>query len=160
MTEALPTRRQEDFYQQARARVRVWAASRGARPHKAVELVMAGPDLFHLMCRLVADPRVPRKEKGKLAFAIGYFMSPLDLLPEMVLGPLGWVDDVALSAWAIRNVIEAAGPDVVREHWAGDDDVLELTRFVITAADERLGSGLWRRVRGLLEGERRREIDL
>lgn len=37
-----------------------------------------------------------------------YAASPVDLLPEVVLGPLGLVDDVGIAAMAITYVIKAA----------------------------------------------------
>ena len=140
----------EDFYRQLRKRVRAWAKSKSGGGSKLVDVVLAAPDLFHLMCRLMMDPRVPTREKGKLIFAIGYFLSPLDLLPEAIIGPAGYLDDVALAAWVIRSILETTDPLVVREHWAGDGDVLLLVEMIVQKADDMLGSGLWRRIRKLL----------
>ena len=117
---------QEDFYRQLRKRVRAWAKSKSDGSGKALDAVLAAPDLFHLMCKLSMDPRVPTREKGKLVFAIGYFISPIDLLPEMLIGPAGFLDDVALAAWVIRSMLDKTDPLVIREHWAGDGDVLLL----------------------------------
>ncbi|MFN3630927.1 MAG: YkvA family protein [Casimicrobiaceae bacterium] len=36
--------------------------------------------------------------------AVFYLLSPLDLLPEALLGPLGWLDDLGVLAWAARQV--------------------------------------------------------
>ncbi|NUQ42510.1 MAG: DUF1232 domain-containing protein [Calditrichaceae bacterium] len=41
-----------------------------------------------------------------LAFAAIYFFSPLDLLPEALLGPLGFADDAALLAFVIKRIID------------------------------------------------------
>ena len=139
-----------DFYQQIRKRVRGWATANVGSKGKLVEVILAAPDLFHLLCRLAADPRVPTREKGKLVFAIAYFVSPLDLLPEGIMGPAGYLDDVALAAWVIRSMLDTTDPLVVREHWAGDGDVLLLIEQIVTRADDMLGSGLWRRIRKLL----------
>jgi len=43
---------------------------------------------------------------GLLAFAAIYFFSPLDLLPEALLGPLGFADDAALLAFVIKRIID------------------------------------------------------
>jgi len=43
---------------------------------------------------------------GLLIFAAIYFFSPLDLLPEALLGPLGFADDAALLAFVIKRVID------------------------------------------------------
>lgn len=55
--------------------------------------------------RLLFHPDTPKTVKVVLALAIVYFLSPFDLLPDW-LGPLGFIDDVAvvslLVGWAIR----------------------------------------------------------
>lgn len=52
-----------------------------------------------VLYRLMQDKRVPRLKKAKmiglLSFAFAYFISPIDLLPEVVLG-LGIVDDAVI----------------------------------------------------------------
>jgi len=40
-----------------------------------------------------------------VVLAIAYILSPLDLLPEALLGPLGWLDDLGVLAWAARQVL-------------------------------------------------------
>ena len=41
---------------------------------------------------------------GYLA-ALVYVVSPLDLVPELLLGPLGLADDVALAALAVTGLV-------------------------------------------------------
>src|SRR5690606_30646905 len=106
-------------------------------------------DLFHLLCRLVVDTRVPAKEKAKLAMAIAYFVSPLDLMPEGLLGPVGYLDDVALAAYVLNGLLKSTDVDVLREHWAGEGDVLSVIAHVLEIADSALGSGLWQRLKTL-----------
>jgi hypothetical protein len=53
----------------------------------------------------------PLKSKGKLkrvaiiVLTLIYVLSPLDLLPEALLGPIGWLDDLGVLAWAARQVL-------------------------------------------------------
>jgi hypothetical protein len=42
---------------------------------------------------------------------------------------------------------------VLREHWAGNGDVLEQIRSVIKVADQLLGSGAWKKIKHLLKRE-------
>jgi Protein of unknown function (DUF1232) len=52
----------------------------------------------------------PIKSKGKLkrvaiiVLTLIYVLSPLDLVPEAFLGPIGWLDDLGVLAWAARQV--------------------------------------------------------
>jgi uncharacterized membrane protein YkvA (DUF1232 family) len=141
---------QQDFYQKLRKQIRKWALSRNASTHKTAELVLAAPDLFHLLTKLAFDPRVSTGQKAKLGLVLAYFVSPLDLLPEAILGPLGYADDVALAAIAINGLIQDAGEEIVLEHWAGEGDVLQLVRGIVRVVDQKLGAGLAARLRRIL----------
>jgi len=135
-----------DFYQQMRDSIRTWLKGKGTN-YKFAEYLLAAPDLFHLLCKLSFDKEVPVGEKAKLAGAIAYFISPFDLLPEALVGPLGYIDDVALAAWVLHGLVNKTNPEIVRRHWAGDGDVLDLVQQIIHLADEMVGSGLWARIR-------------
>jgi hypothetical protein len=56
------------------------------------------------------------------------------------------VDDIALSAFVLHHVLENTDPAIVREHWEGDIDVLELVRQIMAVADTMLGGRIWRRL--------------
>lgn len=43
--------------------------------------------------------------------AVLYVVSPLDLLPEWVLGPLGFLDDLGVVAWAIWEMRRKTGEE-------------------------------------------------
>ena len=138
--------RHEDFYQLLRARIASWLESKG-KGFKHAQILLLAPDLFHLLARLVLDRRIPSSEKATLGAAIAYFISPIDVLPEALLGPAGYVDDVALAAFVLSRLINAGHGAVAKELWAGDEDLLEAIRRVLEVADEMVGSGLWERLK-------------
>ena len=141
---------QADFYHALRARVSSWLTQHG-EGYKYARFLLVAPDLFHLLCRLALDKRVPAAEKAKLAAAIAYFVSPLDVIPELLLGPVALIDDVAVAAFVLNSLINSGSGEIAKELWAGDGDVLELIQRVIASADEMLGSGVWKRLRAFLE---------
>ncbi|MEM7014455.1 MAG: TIGR04282 family arsenosugar biosynthesis glycosyltransferase [Verrucomicrobiota bacterium] len=144
---ATPTQKEQSFYRSMRKRLHDWADSKAGEDNKWIEFLLLAPDMFHLMCCLVADPDVPTKYKAKLGAAIAYFISPIDLLPEGILGPIGYLDDLLVSAWVINELVNSLDPKIIERHWAGEDDVLETTQQLMAKADEMVGSGLWKRVR-------------
>ncbi|MDZ4178483.1 MAG: DUF1232 domain-containing protein, partial [Coriobacteriia bacterium] len=77
-----------DFYQRMRDSIRTWLNGKGAN-YRFARYLLAAPDLLHLLCRLTVDKQVPASEKAKLAAAIAYFVSPLDVMPEGLAGPIG-----------------------------------------------------------------------
>ncbi len=139
--------RKEDFYQALRLRVKAWAGSKDGRESPWLSVIMLAPDVFHLLCKLMLRPEVPVADKTKLGAVIAYFILPVDLLPEWVIGPFGYADDVALSAWAVMNMLNHVTPDVIREEWAGEGDVISILRGVTMKAEDMLGKRLWGRVR-------------
>ena len=77
-----------DYYQQLRSKFKAWLQTEEGKNHKWQEYLLAAPDLFHLLCKLSIDSDVPVKEKAKLAGVLAYFISPIDLIPEAIIGPI------------------------------------------------------------------------
>ena len=94
------------------------------------DLVLVLPDLTVLLTRLLRDPRVPRGPKLVALFGLGYVLSPIDLLPEILLGPIGLVDDLLVVTAALSLLLNDVHPDVVRAHWSGKGDALEVIQRV------------------------------
>ena len=124
-----------DFYQNLRFRTRKWNTTRNDSAGKWTEYLMFAPDLFHLLCKLSLDNRVPFKERAKLAAAAAYFVSPFDLMPEALLGFVGFADDIALAAYVLNSIINRCNPEIVKTHWAGDRNILELIRKILKWGD-------------------------
>jgi uncharacterized membrane protein YkvA (DUF1232 family) len=83
---------------------------------------------------------VATSDKAKLAAAIAYFVSPVDLVPEALVGPLGYLDDIAVAAYVLHGMINHTEPEILRRHWAGDTDVLEVIKRILAAAERMLSS--------------------
>ena len=135
---------QQDFYIKLRKKIEVYL-KKHENPY--ADYLLLAPDLFHLLVKLSLDDRVPSEKKAKFALVIAYFISPIDLLPELLLGPLGYLDDIALTAYVINQYINETDPSIVRELWAGDQDILSTLKNVISTADKFIGSGLWKKIR-------------
>ena len=88
-------------------------------------LLRLSADVVLLLKDLAADPRVPRVEKVVAGLAAAYLVSPLDLVPDWVVG-LGQADDLAVVVLAFRRLLNAAGYDVIYELWRGSDEGLAL----------------------------------
>jgi uncharacterized membrane protein YkvA (DUF1232 family) len=88
-------------------------------------LLMFIPNLLLLSVRLMVDPRVPPAERVLLAGAILYAFIPFDFIPDM-LPFVGQIDDAYLIAISLLRLMTVTDPLVVREHWRGGGDVVEL----------------------------------
>jgi len=139
--------RQSDFYQKIRKDVKHWLNDNLDKENKWVDYILAAPDLFHLLCKLTADSEIPSNKKLKLVAGIAYFISPIDFLPEAFLGPVGYFDDIAVTAYILNDLINEVDPQIVRNHWAGDSDILDLIKTILANADKMIGSKLWKKIR-------------
>jgi uncharacterized membrane protein YkvA (DUF1232 family) len=92
---------------------------------RMTNLLLVIPNLLLLCTRLMVDQRVPAKERLLVAGAIVYALVPLDFIPDM-LPFVGQVDDAYLVALTLLRLMTVADPRVVREHWRGGGDVVEL----------------------------------
>ncbi len=146
MSEEPSVTEEMQFYRKLRKTVKVWAGGEKSRANRYADFILAGPDLFMLLVRLSQDDRVSDSDKTKLSAAAAYFINPLDFIPELILGPAGLVDDIALSAFVLHEVLEHTDPAVVREHWEGSLDVLDLIRQILAVADTMVGGPIWRRL--------------
>lgn len=87
----------------------------------AVDVIRLLPDLLRLTAGLARDPATPRSCKLALAGLAVWLASPIDLIPEFVpvIGPL---DDIVVTAIALRWVGRRVGDGALRAHWPGSDE--------------------------------------
>jgi uncharacterized membrane protein YkvA (DUF1232 family) len=148
------------FYSRLRERIREWAAKKGPKRAKTVEYVMAVPDVFVLLLRLIGSPSVAKRSKLMLAAVVAYIVFPFDLMPEGLLGPGAFIEDLVLAVYAITRIIDERGADFVRRHWSGDQDILELVTAVSSGAQKILNRKIFTGVTGIFERMRAGKTDV
>jgi len=74
------------------------------------------PRYLRLSWRLFRDPSVPRHLKWIVAGAMVYAISPLDLNPLPDFTVVGFLEDVVLLVFAVRNLVRLSPPDTVKRH--------------------------------------------
>ena len=97
------------------------------------EYALFAPRLVKLIFRLMRDKRVPARPKAILVMLGAYLASPIDLIPDFIPG-IGHVDDLVLAAFALDQILNRVPNHVVREHWDGDEDVLQIVREILDIA--------------------------
>jgi len=139
--------REKRVYDRLRARLVTREPGEGAGVR---DLLLFLPDMVVLLLRLARDSRVPVGVKAVAMLGIGYALSPIDLMPEFLFGPIGFVDDLLIAAAAISYIVNHVHPDLVRAHWSGPGDVLDVVKSVLGWSERLLGKTL-SRVLGLRE---------
>ena len=138
---------EQDFYKRIRKKVNDWLETNAGNNKQWSEYILLAPDLFHLLTKLSLDKEIPESKKVKLLAVIAYFISPIDLLPEALLGPIGFLDDIALSAYVLNDIINNVDPKIVTRNWAGDKDILVLVKTILANASNFLGSKILRKIK-------------
>jgi uncharacterized membrane protein YkvA (DUF1232 family) len=116
------------------------------------DMMLLLPDLAVLLIRLLRDPRVPLGGKAIALFGVGYVLSPIDLVPEGLFGPIGLIDDLFVVAAALSRILNYVHPDVVRAHWSGQGDALDAIQRVTGWAEDRAKGALRRLLPRALRG--------
>ena len=140
-------KKQSDFYTKIRKQITEFLEKQN---FEYGHILLLAPDFFHLLVKLTLDKRVPRNKKIKMGIGIAYFLMPFDILPEAFLGPIGYMDDLAVAAYILNDFINKENMDVVYENWAGDSDVLASIQNILTVADKYFGQGLWERIKKII----------
>lgn len=131
--------KEEDFYKKIRVDVSKWIKDNISEKKYWSDFILLAPDIFHLLFKLSTDSEFPKDKKVKLLALIAYFISPIDLMPELLLGPIGFLDDVVASAYVLNDLINNTNPQLVKKHWAGERDILFIIKNIIANADHLVG---------------------
>lgn len=135
------------FYDRLRTRISSYL-ERGKAPSVARDALLFVPDTFILLTRLARDPRVTGKNKVILGSAIAYFIFPLDLMPDFI-GPIGYLDDLVFAVYVLNRMLADTEEEILREHWSGRGDVLQMIRQVLASADNLVASDVVKNIKKL-----------
>jgi uncharacterized membrane protein YkvA (DUF1232 family) len=139
------------FYDRLRERM-LDAADR--KSHKlgkpAVEALLLVPDVFILLVRLSLDREVPRAARSLIGGALAYFVLPVDLFPEAVLGAPGFLEDLVLASAVLAQAFGGELEPYARKHWNGDQELRQVLHDVADSAQNLLGRNLHLRLKRTL----------
>jgi uncharacterized membrane protein YkvA (DUF1232 family) len=96
-------------------------------------VLMFLPNMAALLGRLLTDVRVPTAEKALFVAAIVYFVSPIDLIPD-IFPFIGQVDDLYVIALTLLRLVNRTDERIVREHWSGGGDIVALADSIASVA--------------------------
>ncbi len=95
-----------------------------------VKVVYAALLLYYALL----DGDVPLKDKAIVVGALGYFILPVDFIPDM-LGPLGYTDDLSALVFALKTIWDNLTPKVYAQaqgkltEWFDDIEPKDLKLF-------------------------------
>ncbi|MEJ2382743.1 MAG: UvrD-helicase domain-containing protein [Gammaproteobacteria bacterium] len=120
---------QAEYRQAIAGEIADWAEEARRRADPWWPAVERTPDYFDALVALAARPELNDHQRRVVHRVIKYLVSPLDLLPEFIYGPMGFREDLALIAAAVDQLTEALGADLLAAcGFAADDPGLALVR--------------------------------
>jgi uncharacterized membrane protein YkvA (DUF1232 family) len=87
------------------------------------ELLLVFPDSLRLTAALYRDRTLPASVRRRLRIALVYNIQPVNIIPDAI-PVIGFADNVAVLAWALRGAVRIAGLDAVERHWKGSPESL------------------------------------
>jgi uncharacterized membrane protein YkvA (DUF1232 family) len=146
------------FYDRLRERIVHAVEKRGGRLGEgAVRALLLVPDVFMLLVRLSLDRDVPGSARALIGGTLAYFVLPIDLFPEALLGGIGFMDDVVLAAAVLAQAFSGELEPYARRHWSGSEDLRVVLRDLTKTAHSLLGENLYNKIKNLL---RRRGVEV
>ncbi len=147
----LPSTGLLSFYDRLRERVVGAAEVKGGRLGEgAVRALLLVPDVFMLLVRLALDKSVPASARMLIGGALAYFVLPIDLIPEGIVGVGGYVDDLVLAAAVLSQAFSGELEPYARRHWSGAEDLRVVLRDVAYTAENLMGAKVYGRLKALL----------
>jgi uncharacterized membrane protein YkvA (DUF1232 family) len=145
-------KRAQDFYRRLRGRFDAWVRTKEGRGYRFADYLLLLPDFVHLVIRLALDRRVPTELRTQTAAVLAYVMLPFDLVPEAMIGPIGFGDDLLLVVLMLQRLLTKVPHEVVLEHWTGPKGLMQTLRTILDAAEEMVGSKVWNRLQRIVGG--------
>ena len=110
-------------YQSQYSAAKLWGKIAKVAKKAGVKVIYVALLLFYVL----KDPSVSTSDKAKIYGALGYFILPIDLIPDYI--PVaGYTDDFAALIWALRAVYVNVTPAIQAQarqklyNWFGDFD--------------------------------------
>ena len=83
------------------------------------------PSIFELLVDIHSRESIRGKEKQLLNAALSYLIAPRDVISEDEKGAFGFIDDLYLATYVLKQIKESMGPDILKRCWRGKGDANE-----------------------------------
>ncbi len=87
------------------------------------EFIDYGPDLFQLLTEILNEEIIGSKTRLKVCAAIAYYVAPFDIIPETIYGPQGYIDDIFVCTFVLKEIESEMGIKFLENIWEGEDDL-------------------------------------
>ena len=90
------------------------------------DFINHGPDLFKLLTEVLNEKEVKADIRLKISAALAYYVAPFDIIPESIYGPFGYVDDIYVCLFVLKEIEDELGYEFLEEIWEGENVLKEV----------------------------------
>ena len=98
-----------------------------------------GPDIYELLTDILNEKSLNPELRMKVCAALGYFVVPFDIIPEQIYGPHGYIDDIFLCSYVLKEIQKEKGITFLDELWKGDEEIEDVLDICYSQSKEILG---------------------
>ncbi len=62
-----------------------------------------GPKLFKLLTEILDEKDLTPNLRLQISAAIAYYVVPMDVIPEQIYGPYGYIDDIYITVYITKK---------------------------------------------------------
>ncbi|MBW4256592.1 DUF1232 domain-containing protein [Methanobacterium sp. YSL] len=103
------------------------------------EFINNGPELFKLLTEILNKKRIDPIIRLKISAAIAYFVAPYDVISEQLYGPMGYIDDIFISVFVLKDIEDDLGLGYLQNMWHGDEELKNVIDECYNKSVEYLG---------------------
>ncbi|MCK4956997.1 MAG: DUF1232 domain-containing protein [Candidatus Cloacimonetes bacterium] len=135
------------FYESLRKKLTSFVNKKtGAKGEVFTNYLLALPDFFMLLCRLMVDGRVTVGQKAFIAGIIGYVIFPLDIIPDFI-PIIGFADDLVLVVYGLNFILNELDHVIIQDNWSGDENLIELLGKISATAENFLDRNVLKKIK-------------
>lgn len=82
-----------------------------------------GPKLFKLLTEILNEKKINQDLRLDISAAIAYYVVPMDVIPEQIYGPYGYIDDIYITVYVIKKIANELGYEMLEILWEGEGDL-------------------------------------
>lgn len=137
----------EKFLEQISNEIKNWTEeNRSSKNYWKIYLINS-PLIFSFLAGLTRLKNLTKNERALILAAIAYFINPFDYLPESILGALGYLDDVVVSAFVINRLFKKIPEKFISDNWKGKLNFKTFINNILTNADHIVDDVIYKKLK-------------
>lgn len=90
------------------------------------DFINYGPDIFKLLTEVLNQNEVKAEIRLKISAAIAYYVAPFDVIPETIYGPYGYIDDIFVCLYVLKEIEDQMGLEFLEELWECEESLQDV----------------------------------